>query len=104
MAIEQISDVFTGATITSFNLTIPSGSLVSCPLPASGDPNEILFGLLETIYQGVVADQPTYITASVNSSLASSDTYRRSYSFTVDLAFDGATVLESLNVKPEPVE
>jgi len=104
MAIEHINEVFSGATITSFNLTIPSGSLASCPLPATGDPTEIIFGLLETLYQGVVAGSPTYISTNASSSLVDSTTYRRSYSFSVDLAFDGATVLETLDVKAEPVE
>lgn len=104
MAITNITDVFTGATISSFNLTIPSGTLVSCPLPATGDPNEILFGLLETMYQGVSSDSPTYLTANATSTLISADTYRRTYTFNVDLDFDGAAVLETLDVKPEPVE
>lgn len=104
MAIDKISDVFTGATISSFNLTIPSGSLVSCPLPASGDPNEIIFGLLENVHRAVASGAPTYITTSASSALVSSTTYRRSYTFNVDLEFDGSTLLETLDVKDEPVE
>jgi len=111
MAITNITDVFAGATIgdgitaaEEFDLVIPSGAIISCPLPATGDPNEIVFGLLETIYQGVSADQPTYLRASASSSLANATTYRRTYSFTVDLDFDGDTIIEGLDVKPEPVE
>ena len=102
MSIEKISDVFTGATISSFNLTIPSGSLFSCPLPASGDPNEILFGVLETMHQAISSGTPTYVSSSASATLIGSDTYRRTYSFTVDLDFNGSTILQLLNVKPEP--
>lgn len=104
MAITDITDVFPNADITDFELTIPSGDLVSCPNPVSSDPNEIVFGLLETIYQGVSADPPTYLKATASSSLTSATNFRRSYTFTVDLDFDGATVIEGLNVRPEPVE
>lgn len=104
MAIPHITGVFTGATISAFDLTIPSGSLVSCPLPASGNPTEIIFGLLETMHQAIASGDPTYISSSAVSSLADTTTYRRTYSFSVDLAFDNNTILELLNVKAEPTE
>jgi hypothetical protein len=102
MAIPHITGVFSGASISSFALTIPSGSLVSCPLPATGTPTEVIFGLLETMHQAIADGDPTYISSSAVSSLVDSTTYRRVYSFTVDLAFDNTTILELLNVKAEP--
>lgn len=103
MSIDNINQVFNGATISNFALTIPSGTLISCNQPASGNPNEIIFGILENIYQAVSSGTPTNITASAGSVLASTDTYRRNYSFTVDLAFNSSTILSTLDVKPEPV-
>lgn len=102
MAIPHITGVFTGATISSFDLTIPSGSLVSCALPSSGNPTEIIFGLLETMHQAIASGDPTYINSSATSSLVDLTTYRRTYSFTVDLAFNNTTILDLLNVKEEP--
>lgn len=104
MAISHVTGVFTGATISSFNLTIPSGSLSSCPLPTSGNPTEIIFGLLETIHTAIVDGDPTYISSTAVSSLVDPSTYRRTYSFNVDLAFDNTTILELLDVKAEPAE
>lgn len=100
MAIANISNVFSGATVSSFALTIPSGSLVSCTNPVATDPNEIIFGMLENIYQAVSSGDPTYIQTNVSSSLVGTDTYRRVYSFTVDLDFDGSAVIADLDVKP----
>jgi hypothetical protein len=102
MAIPHITGVFSGATISSFDLTIPSGSLVSCSLPATGTPTEIIFGLLETMHQAIATGDPTYISSSAASTLLDASTYRRTYSFTVDLAFDNTTILGLLNVKAEP--
>lgn len=102
MAIPHITGVFNGATISSFDLTIPSGSLFSCPLPSSGNPNEIIFGILENLHRAVASGDPTYISSSASSTLIDLSTYRRTYSFTVDLSFDNTTIIELLDVKPEP--
>jgi hypothetical protein len=103
MAISNISDVFSGATVSSFNITIPSGSLTSCALPSSGNPTEIIFGMLENIHQSIQDNDPTYISSNAVSVLADPTTYRRVYNFTVDLNFDNNTILELLDVKSEPV-
>jgi hypothetical protein len=101
MPITSVTEMFeNGATISSFNLTIPSGSLISCPLPSSGDPNEVIFGLVETVFRAVASGSPTNITASASTTLTNSTTLRRSYNFSIDLGFDGADVIETLNVKP----
>jgi len=100
MPINSVTEMFeNGATISSFNLTIPSGSLISCPLPSSGDPNEVIFGIVETMYRAVASGSPDNISASASSTLIDTTTLRRSYSFSIDLGFDGADVIESLNVK-----
>jgi len=106
MALTDITDIFTGADITDFELTIASGDLVSCPNPVSSDPNEIVFGLLETMYQGIsnAAEPPTYLKVGATSNLIGGDIYRRTYTFTVDLDFDGDNIIEGLDVKDEPVE
>jgi hypothetical protein len=102
MPINSVTEMFTnGATISSFSLTIPSGSLVSCPLPSSGNPNEVAFGLLETVHRAVASGLPANITTSASTTLINSTTLRRAYTFNVDLSFNNSAIIESLDVKPE---
>lgn len=100
MPINSLTEMFpNGATISSFNLTIPSGSLYSCPLPSSGNPNEVVFGLIETLHRAVASGLPTYITTTSSTLLASSNTLRKVYTFNIDLEFNDNSVIESLDVK-----
>lgn len=101
MPINSISDVFPGATISNFAITIPSGALVSCRHPASNDPNEMMFGLLETMHRAVASGVPENVRTFASASLVG-NTFLRGYGFDVDLNFSGAAILEDLNVKPEP--
>jgi hypothetical protein len=102
MPINSISDVFPGASVSSFAITIPSGALVSCRNPEANDPNEIMFGLLETMHRAVVSGVPNHVRTSATSNLVG-NTFLRGYSFDVDLDFSGAAILEDLDVRPEPV-
>lgn len=101
MPILSVTEMFPkGATISSFDLTIPSGSLYSCSLPSSGNPNEVVFGLIETLHRAVASGLPTYISTTSATSLLDASTLRKTYSFTVDLSFSNSSVIESLDVKP----
>lgn len=100
MPINSVSEMFSnGATISSFNLTIPSGSLVSCPLPSSGNPNEVVFGLVETVHRAVASGLPSNIVTTATTSLLNPTTLRRSYTFVIDLAFNNSNIIELLDVK-----
>lgn len=102
MALQFIQDVFTGATTSTGDLTIPSGSIVSYIPVTSGNPasTELVFGLLETMYRAVSGNTPTYITANVSSTF-NGTTLTRFYSFRVDLDFDPEARIETLNVVAE---
>ena len=102
MPFTDLNDIFPDATVIGGDITIPSGDLVSCQAPSLNDPEEIVFGMLETIHQGIVSANPTNIRTSSNSTLINADTYRRTYSFTVDLQFNNSVILSQLDVKPEP--
>lgn len=104
MALSNIDDVFSGAFVQDGDVVIPSGSLISCDTPAANDPNEIIFGILETMHDAVSTEGQTYVRSSATSNLIDSSTYRRVYTFTVDLEFSNTTILNLLDVKPEPVE
>jgi len=104
MALTNINEVFAGAIVDAGDVIIPSGSLASCDLPVATDPNEIILGMLENIHQAIVAESPTYVQSTAGFNLVDSSTYRRTYSFSLDLAFNNSTILEQLDVKPEPVE
>lgn len=104
MPLTNINEVFADAIVDEGDIIIPSGSLVSCDLPVASNPNEIILGILENIHQAIAAETPTHVRSVANFNLVDSTTYRRSYSFTLDLAFDNAAIIEQLNVKPEPVE
>lgn len=102
MALTSITEVFSGATVSSFNITIPSGSLASCANPSSGNPNEIILGVLENMHRAVSSGTPTYITTSATTALVNATTYRKTYVFSVDMEFNSNNLLESLDVKAEP--
>ena len=104
MALTNINQVFSGAIVDDGDVIVPSGSLISCDAPVASNPNEIILGMLENIHQAIAAETPTHVRSVANFNLVDSSTYRRTYTFTLDLAFDNTTILEQLNVKPEPVE
>jgi hypothetical protein len=99
MSLASITGVFDGATVSSGALTIPSGSIVSFIPSSATVPGgaELVFGLVETMYQSV-GSANTYVKASVNTTSVDANTLRRTYTFTVDLNLDD-TGLENLNVK-----
>lgn len=101
MPISDIDTVFSGATISDFELQIPSGALISCPEPDASNPKEIIFGLLETIYQNVSGDPPTNLSVTSSALLVDESTYRKTYNFVVNLDFNGASIIEGLNVKAD---
>jgi len=94
-----IDDLATDLIDGNFNLTIPSGSLVSNPMPTSGNPKEVIFGLVETIHRAIVSGDPTFITSTAQTNLVNSNTLRRTYEFSIDLDFNNTTLLELLDVK-----
>jgi hypothetical protein len=102
MPLSNIDDIFPNATVSDGDILIPAGDLVSNATPVATEPEEIVFGMLETLHQGVVAGTPTYITTSATSSLINANTYRRVYTFVVDLDFNVSNILADLDVKPEP--
>lgn len=103
MPINSISDVFPGASVSNFAITIPSGALVSCRNPEASDPNEIVFGILETMNRAITSGTPVNITTTSFSAILNPTTYRQSYTYDVNLEFSGAALIELLDVKAEPV-
>ena len=99
MSLASITGVFPGATVSGGELTIPSGSIVSFIPSSTTVPGgaELVFGLVETMYQNVGTSN-TYVKASVNTTSIDATTLRRTYTFTVDLNLDD-TGLENLDVK-----
>ena len=99
MSLASVTGVFAGATVSSGELTIPSGSIVSFVPSSATNPGgaELVFGLVETMYQNVGASN-TYVKVSVNTTSVDATTLRRTYTFIVDLNLDD-TGLENLNVK-----
>jgi hypothetical protein len=102
MPLNSISDVFPGASISNFAITIPSGALVSCRNPEANDPNEIMFGMLETMNRAITSGTPVNITSTVFSAILNPTTFRQSYSYNVDLDYSSNILIELLDVKPEP--
>ena len=99
MSLASITGVFPGATVSSGNLTIPSGGLVSFIPSSATTPGgaEMVFGLLETM-QRAVGSSYTYVKSSAATTTVDAATLRRTYTFTVDLDLD-QTGLENLDVK-----
>lgn len=100
--LSSIADVFSGATVTNGQLTIPSGSIVSYVPSSVSSPSgaEGVFGLLETLSRAVVG--ATGIdNLSVSSSanvIDSGTTLRKTFTFTCQLALTSG-IYESLNLK-----
>jgi hypothetical protein len=103
MGIFFVQDVFSGATVSSGNLTIPSGSIVSYVPTTSGNPpaTEMVFGLLETMHRAVTSGNPVNITTTVSNSFGN-NVLSRFYTFQVNLDFNPEVSLENLNVVVEP--
>ena len=99
MSIFFTQDVFSGASVSSGNLTIPSGSIVSYVPQSSGSPGatEMIFGLLETMHRSVASGNPVNVTSSVSSSFGN-NVLSRFYTFQVNLDFNPEVSLEGLNV------
>ena len=100
--LSSIADVFSGATVSSGALTIPSGAIVSYVPSSTTSPSgaEGVFGILETLSRAVVG--ATGIdNVSVTSSASVLDqgtTLRKSFTFTCQLALTSG-IYESLNLK-----
>ena len=99
MSLASVTGVFPNATVSSGDLTIPSGDVVSFIPSSATNPGgaEMVFGLLETM-QRAVGSSYTYVKSSVNSTTVDASTLRRTYTFTVDLDLT-ENGLENLNVK-----
>jgi hypothetical protein len=102
MPINSISDIFPGASVSNFAITIPSGSLISCRRPEAAVPNEIVFGLLETMNRAISSGTPVNISTESFSAILNPTTFRKGYSYNVDLEFSGDALVELLDVKAEP--
>jgi hypothetical protein len=102
MAVTFITDIFAGATVSSGNLTLPSGSIVSYIPVTTGNPDgrELVFGLCENMYRAVSGTALDRISTSVTSSVPDTDILRRTYTFTVELGMTN-NGLDQLNVAPE---
>lgn len=102
MAVTYITDIFSGATVSSGNLTLPSGSIVSYTPVTTGNPDgrELVFGLCENMYRAVSGTALDRISTSVTSSVPETNILRRTYTFTVELGMTD-TGLDQLNVAPE---
>lgn len=103
MSLANVSGVFTGATVSSGNLIVPSGSVVSWVPTSETVPGgfELVYGLLETLNQKVgtsYSNMSSSVTTNVIGTPGSANSkIRRKYSFTVDLDSSGA-ILDTLNV------
>ena len=103
MALTALSGIFNNITagdVSSGDLTIPSGDIVSF-VPANHDTSgaaEFVFGMCETMHQAVKDGGLTNCTTSVQTNLISGDTLQKSYTFTVNLDFADAN-LANLDVK-----
>lgn len=100
--LSSIADVFSGATVTNGELTIPSGSIVSYVPSSVSSPSgaEGVFGLLETLSRAVVGAtgiDNLSVTSSANV-LDGGTTLRKTFSFTCQLALTSG-IYESLNLK-----
>lgn len=99
-ATSGVADVFTGATVSAGDLTLPSGSITSFIPTSAASPgaSEMVFGLCETMHTAVTGAALTNVTSSATSSL-SGGTLTKIYTFTVKLDFNEANNIGNLNVK-----
>ena len=100
--LSSIADVFSGATVSGGDLTIPSGSIVSYVPASVSSPSgaEGVFGILETLSRGVAgATGINNLTVSTSSTvLDAGATLRKSFTFTCSLALTSG-IYETLNLK-----
>jgi hypothetical protein len=102
MPLNDITDVFVGASVVGGDIVIDSGSLISCESPSEDNPSEIIFGMLENINKAINDNNPTYLSSIATSAVVDGSTYRRTYVISVDLAFNDSEIIELLDVKAEP--
>lgn len=100
--LSSIADVFSGATVSGGDLTIPSGSIVSYVPSSTTSPSgaEGVFGILETLSRAVVgATGISNVTVSSTASVIDQgNTLRKSFTFTCQLALTSG-IYESLDLK-----
>ena len=99
MAVTTVTDIFSGATVSSGDLTLPSGSIVSYIPASTSDPagRELVFGLCESMYRALTGVSSTRVSGSVVSSIPEVNVLRRTYTFTVELGVTDVA-LEDMNV------
>lgn len=87
MSIANITSIFSGATVSSGALTIPSGSIVSYTPTSTTAPHgkELVFGICETMYRAVTGAGLERVTSDVSSSIPEANVLRRTYTFVVEL-------------------
>ena len=108
MSLLHVNGIFSGASVNNSDLIIPSGSITSFTPSDGTTPGgvEMIYGLLESMSAAIIADAAdpnpttTRLTATASSRL-NGGLLRRSYTFTVDLAFSD-DLLADLNVAAEP--
>ena len=96
----SLVDLFAGASVSTGNVTIPSGTITSFT-PASltsPGPAEFVFGMCETLHHKVSGAALTNCTSTVATSLTGGDTLKKTYTFVVNLDF-ATSNLANLNVK-----
>ena len=102
MSIANITSIFSGATVSGGNLTLPSGSVVSYIPTSTTAPHgkELVFGLCESMYRAVTGAGLDRVFASAQSSVPETDILRRVYTFTVELDLS-TTSIDDMNVADE---
>ena len=101
-ATNSLVDIFAGATVSTGDVTIPSGTITSFTPASLTDPGpaEFVFGMCETMHQKVSAANLTNCTTAVTTTLSGGNTLKKVYTFTVNLDFQNSQ-LADLNVKAE---
>lgn len=100
--LDNVSDVFAGATVSGGNVVIPTGQL---PKFNQGDNvaegAELIYALVDKLQSVVAAAGHSSLSASVSNTFASSDlTMTRSYTF--DNVLDITGNIDDFNVKLDP--
>jgi hypothetical protein len=101
-SIANITGIFPGATVSSGDLTLPSGSIVSYIPSSTSSPagKELVFGLCESLYRAVTGAGLNRVTVNAVSSIPETDVLRRTYTFTVELGLTDVA-LEDMDVAAE---
>jgi hypothetical protein len=101
----SVAEIFSGATASDGDLTLPSGSIRSY-YPSGNSLTtptvyEMVYGLLDTMADSVGTGNLTNLTVTQTQTI-SGNTLTKRYNFTVNLDLSGNTVDAILNVKAEP--